>query len=490
MDDSNPYSLANLRRTMTIGFEATFTIPNWWQSPGFCAAMGTEDQIAYLRRLSGTLRARIGGTAEETIDRFQAPQIQHYDASGAPTYRIECEPGCLEVVTPAALYDDLGAMLEPLFAAAEEAGMVTYRSWWYGWRSGTTGGFHLNLGAREFADSAWKRDPVLLAKYLAFYHAHPELHYPFTGVDVGRGGNAMRLDEFEEDDRASFRRMDALLADLSSGSLDASLANGGFDILRHFAGTAFAKLKYASNSIRKMRDPLWILEDRAIEMAPDAAAAMRLADLRLRILAKVAAEPVPARLVDFGEAARTTLISSAGLWRRFAALAAELGLAAADFRFFFDRQFPRLAYGDPLPERFELREGRRPRVYEGEGESRAGVVLTRRIDSRYKRLEFHLPAGAAERGHRLRMQGEVFHPGPDGVLLDFRAPFANERSAPVRLEIEVLDGEGRQLEYRCFDPNAMGFVAGTPRVGETRRENRDEGGYYSRDADADWAVGI
>ena len=62
---------------------------------------------------------------------------------------------------------------------------------------------------------------------------------------------------------------------------------------------------------------------------------------------------------------------------------------------FFDRQFPELKSGNNIPEKIFVRDGRRPRVIT-DIQKRGEVVISKTIDTHYKRLEIYTDEKDAE----------------------------------------------------------------------------------------------
>jgi hypothetical protein len=71
-----------------------------------------------------------------------------------------------------------------------------------------------------------------------------------------------------------------------------------------------------------------------------------------------------------------------------------------DFETFFDRQFPQLSLGEAVPKHLEVYEGRRPRKLLGALQKHGDLILSKKVDTRFKRLEISYPLqvdGAAVR---------------------------------------------------------------------------------------------
>jgi hypothetical protein len=386
----------DLRRDLSFGFEATFTIPEWWTDPGFVATSDTPLKREKIKVFAEKIALVLGGTYRESLDIYGHLQYETFDGQGRASFVVTLDPGSVEVKTPPLLIAQITGALAPLFEAAELAGMVPYRQWWYGIKKGTEGQCHINLAGLTPETNPLRARPDLLAKYLIFFHNHPCLHYPFMGGDVGPGGNSMRMDEHGLDPYAdgtkgvgadSLARLHQLRERLVRGEVLTPEA-----LVGQFEGTKLAEEKYSAPSLLKYRAPLYMIEERGVESLRSPEDFRLLCELRMRILEKLLDAPVP-EIRSFDPA---TLhgdgLSSWSLWEQFVVVARTLELYPADFRHFFDQQFPLLATvkpgapADSAPRNFRVREGRRPRKYLGI-QKRGDIVISKTIDPRYARYE-------------------------------------------------------------------------------------------------------
>lgn len=479
----------DLRKNLSFGFETTFTIANWWQEPGFCSAWETPHKLDLMKRMSEALVSRIGGKIVSFKDSYNADGFELFDDEGRATFKVTSEPGSIEINTPPALVGDIRSMMDPLFAAAEEVGLVTYRTWWYGWKSGTSGGCHVNMAGFSDETNPWKQDPLLVLKYFAYFHNRPWLHYPFMGPDIGRGGNCMRMDEHGEEVSSSMLRFEEARAKVAAGwRPDCD------ELYEFFAGVPLRDVKHSAPTFRKVRKPYYLVEDRAMEMLRDSEECFDVCELRVRILEKLQKEEGIEELKKFDSRLHEEELSSIALFSAFSQWASEFDLDPEKYRKFFDRQFPALELGPQAAKRFAIREGRRERKVVGVNEAAGTLILSKKVDTRFKRFEFHLKSTGVPEVTSLRVNGRLMKPGENGILLDVYIPFGNERSKPILFDLEALDREGRTAERAVFDPNSMMFVEAKDSSAPGRRwanagSAKERGtGYYRVEEDAEFAV--
>lgn len=400
MSSRNP-----LKDSLTFGFEQTFTIPEWWTEPGFVSTSDTPMKREKMLALARAIAEVIQGSFRESLDMYGHVQFETFEASGVESFVVTMDPGSIEVKTPPYFFDQIEKKMEALFLAAEKAGVVPYRQWWYGVRKGTEGGCHLNLGGMTPETNPLRLNPQLLLKYMAYCHNRPWLHYPFMGVDVGPGGNAIRMDEHVSADltfsdaskntydRSSMEQFEKLRLEISAGRvLGAEEAD---EIGEIFKGTPVKDDKHSAPSLYKFHAPLYLTEERAIESLRSAKEARLIAELRLGALEKLSRDTEIEALQDFGADLHKTYLNSETLWSRFQeSVSLELMLDPKPYQVFFDRQFPVLMSGDQVPMKIQIREGRRPRVIT-EVKRRGELVISKAIDTRFQRFELNWPSSTS-----------------------------------------------------------------------------------------------
>ncbi len=425
-----------LSDNLSFGFEQTFTTPDWWTEPGFVSTSDTPKKREMMRAAADATAKLLGGRVVESVDVWNHVQFEVKDKKGETQFFVTMDPGSIETKTPPCLFRHVEEVNAPMFEGAANAGLVTYRNWWYGVKGGTEGGCHVNMGGFTPKTNPLREDPRLIVRYFAWLHAHPEFHYPFMGPDTGPGGNAQRMDEMETVN--ALEPLEKLLA------LKAPTAD---EVRKALEETTLVKEKSSFPSLTKYKGPDYLLEDRAQE-APHSAAELKLVcQWRLNLFERLLEECPKLERYPKGHWHGFRL-SSVHLWERFLESAPGLDLDPAPYQVFFERQFARLAGGVNVPSAITLREGRRPRVITDVQKRPDGTIISKTIDTRHKRFEVHIPADGA---WKVRWQGEelpvewhqaggsgrwavldVFIPGKE-AFLDFIGPGVQARFSPFNM---------------------------------------------------------
>lgn len=370
----------DLRKYLTFGFEQTFTIPDWWTESGFTATSDTPKKREKMLDFAKELAVELNGKYFESKDIWDHMQYEVTDASGETQFYVTMDPGSIEVKTPPCLVDATEKMAAPMFKAAERAGVVAYRNWWYGVQAGTEGGCHVNMGGATEETNPLKQNPELIVKYAAYVHNRPWLHHPFMGLDVGPEGNAMRLDEkpgFNEVKKA----FDKYSLELKNGK-----KFGAQETYDFFKDTNIITEKGSYPSFYKFKEGLFFIEDRAQESMREARDFYLVTEMRMQILEKLINEETPEELKTFPHL-HTTDLTSFALWNEFQNWAKDFSLPTDEYKRFFDRQFSLLLGGENVPQHIKIKDGRRPRVITNI-QKRGDVVVSKSIDTTYKRFEF------------------------------------------------------------------------------------------------------
>jgi hypothetical protein len=404
----NQYLLDNL----TFGFEQTFTISDWWSEPGFSATSDTELKRKKMLELAEALAQVMQGSYKESLDIWKHLQYETFDKDGNQSFYVTMDPGSIEVKTPPTLFNDLEEMIKPLFLAADLAGLVPYRNWWYGIQGGTEGGCHVNMAGFKPELNPLKKHPDLIVKYCAYIHNRPFLHYPFMGLDVGPEGNCQRMDEKDgyEVVKKAFQNID--LTNLKAE-----------DVYPHFENTNLISDKCSFPSLKKFKAPDFFIEDRAQEALRSPEEFTLVSEMRLLILSLLMEKELE-ELKTFSNL-HEQYLTSYKLWEEFQNWANENSLNPVPYQRFFDRQFPRIFYGNP-PTHFGLKEGRRPRKIL-EVEMNNGVAVSKTIDTSYKRIELFTYEQLEKisfnvKGKGLESVSEVFYHQAPLAMYDIKSP--------------------------------------------------------------------
>lgn len=387
-----------LENFLTFGFEQTLTIPEWWTEEGFTATSDTPLKREKMLSFAKILAHKLNGNFKESLDIWDHLQYETFDSKDNPSFVITMDPGSIEVKTPPVLFKDIKKMSTPLIEAAEEAGLVPYRNWWYGIKGGTEGGCHVNMGGFNEKNNPLIMFPDLALKYACYIHNRPFLTYPFMGPDVGPEGNAMRVDEKEGADKV-FAALDTYTIKKIEGenlSID--------EIYSLFKDTNLINEKSSAPSLHKLKSPFYLIEDRAQEALRSSDDFELVAKIRLLILEKLIQERLPEQMNAFKRLHQEDL-TSYSLWEKFQNWANEIELNPVPYQHFFERQFPIITHGDNPPSFFKMREGKRPRVITSV-KKKNNVVVSKTVDTNYKRFEFSFCPEDSSTPFTLEIQGD------------------------------------------------------------------------------------
>ena len=124
-----------------------------------------------------------------------------------------------------------------------------------------------------------------------------------------------------------------------------------------------------------------------------------------------------------------------------------MDLNPTDYWRFFDRQFPRFVGGVAVPSRIRVHDGRRPRVITGQ-QTRGTLVLSKTIDTCFKRLEIHWPAAL---GATCAVNGY------EATGREWSDPATGEKLRSLALDVHVPKGD-RFLRLALDGENAVFHV--------------------------------
>ena len=373
--------LKRIEDILTFGFEQTFTTPDWWTTPGFTSVSDTPFKREKMEELAKSICKVTGGNYHQSKDIWGHIQFETFNSDNDPSFVVTMDPGSIEVKTRPVNLKDIEMMAAPLFKAAEGAGLVPYRNWWYGVKGGTEGGCHVNMGGFTPKSNPLKKNPELVVKYAAYLHNRPWLTYPFQAVDVGPEGNAMRMDEkkgFSKVKKA-FKSFNKLLKENKKITPD--------KVYEYFKDTNLISEKCSAPSLAKFKAPDFLIEDRAQESLRTPEEFKLVSQLRVAILNHLDDQLECEPLLEFPNLHKEVL-TSYYLWGEFQLWANNLNINPVNYQCFFERQFPKLIMGKNQPQRFGIKEGRRPRVIT-DIEKRGDVIVSKTVDTRFKRFEVY-----------------------------------------------------------------------------------------------------
>jgi hypothetical protein len=443
----------NLRDHITFGFETTFTLPDWWMHPGFCSDWETPQKTELMRNISQALVDLEGGHFIETQDSYKAIQFEVFYQDGTPSFQVTSEPGSIEIKTPPLLLKDLKKGLRPLYQAIEKNGMVAYRSWWYGAKTGTGGGCHLNMAGFNKDTNPFYNDPLLVLKYFAFLHNHPALIYPFMGPDIGHGGNCMRMDEHEAElpltPNLSMQKFEEARLKLQNENWNPTAE----ECIHFFKDAKVLTVKHSAPALRKYQAPYYQIEDRAVEALRNEEECFLLSELRIRILEKLQKQDFISELKLFDQKLHHEDLHSLVLWEQFKTLCSSLDLNPEPFYIFWERQFPELVLGESVPQQFKIIEGRRPRKVLGAHEQVGDLILSKKIDTNYKRFELQ----THQKNCSFIVHGQTLKPvlqtSPQGEVST--TAFDIHLKPEEKIMISLLNQNGECIETGYFDPHGF-----------------------------------
>lgn len=213
------------------------------------------------------------------------------------------DPAVVEINTAPSLdAQDFLQRSRQIYAAADDAGLASYRLYFNGAVADSGGGGQITLGGPSPLTSPFIQQPLLLPRLVAFFNRHPSLSYFFSHDHVGSSGQSARADERGPEMLDELSLALALLQrkpDTPPEQLWHSLAP--------FLCDAAGNSHRAEINIEKLWNPylahrgqLGLVEFRALRMQHTPERATALACLLRALVAMLASKPLPLTVVDWG----------------------------------------------------------------------------------------------------------------------------------------------------------------------------------------------
>src|SRR5262249_37182683 len=102
-------------------------------------------------------------------------------------------------IPPSQSWDELVGRTTHLYEAARQSRLTTEKFMLDGRHTATGGGNHFVLGGAPVSDSPFLPRPDLLRCLLSYWHNHPPLADPCSGLFIGPPSQATRVDEARND---------------------------------------------------------------------------------------------------------------------------------------------------------------------------------------------------------------------------------------------------------------------------------------------------
>jgi uncharacterized protein (DUF2126 family) len=319
-----------------------------------------------------------------------------------PTIGFASDPGVIEVnLAVCSTWADYDRQIRQLYAAADAVGLCARKLQFNGRETGTGGGAHLVFGGPQGLLSPFFLFPTLLPSLIRYFQHHPALSYAFTGQYMGPSSQAPRIDE------STFEALYELeIACTGAEQFGTPWNLPLFDLLfRDLLMDRSGNTHRAEISVDKLWNPfagngrLGLVELRAFETHPDAAA-LSVTGLFIRaILARLAADPFRPPFVRWAGELHDRFFLPTFVWEDLGAIVADL--RAHDIHFELEWLRPLWEWRFPKLGEFALQVGSeetggKPRAvifrqaleaWPLLGESPNAGTVARSVDASLERLE-------------------------------------------------------------------------------------------------------
>ncbi len=310
-----------------------------------------------------------------------------------PTVGLASDPGVIEInLAVCATWAEYDRHLRQIYAAAAAVGLCARKYALNGRETGTGGGAHLVFGGPVGLTSPFFVFPALLPSIIRYWQHHPALSYAFAGQYLGPSSQAPRIDE------STFEALYELeIACDGAARLGSPQNLALFDLMfrdllmdrtgnTHRAEISVDKLwnRFAGNG------RLGLIELRAFESHPQAAAAAVAALLVRALLARLQAAPFTAPFVRWAGELHDRFFLPAFLWRDLVAICEDLARHGLPFdpewlRPWWEWRFPKFGEFALKSGTIEFRQALEAWPLLGEQPSGTGTI--RCVDSSADRIE-------------------------------------------------------------------------------------------------------
>ena len=334
---------------------------------------------------------------------------------------LASDPGVLEVnLAPCRDWNAYARQLEALYRAAGQVGLVARKLHYNGTVAGTGGGAHLCFGGATQETSPFFVEPSLLPGIIRYWQRHPSLSYAFTGLFLGPGSQAPRIDE------TAYEALYELeIACEGAARLGTPQNRYLYDLLfRDLLMDRSGNPHRAEISVDKLHNPhapngkLGLIEFRAFESYPSAEVMNRIALFIRCVIALLAHQPYAKPFRRWHGELHDRFFLPSFIAEDLAGICADLQGVGLPFRAAWLNE----ALAFRFPEYGQLKLGKKPLVIlrqalEGWpllGEQSESATTSRSVDSSMDRLEARLADPALEEQGILLVNGIPvrFRPGP------------------------------------------------------------------------------